>query len=155
LPWSVCWLSIAPPIDSLSSVPRSRKREAATRSPVQVPPPSRFGRSHAKYAIFAAHGCASARVDSRAPIVDGVLIAGHALTAINLSRRGEAGQTQRSLGRAFGILGSVTSDEPSPSPAGGAQGFLQRGIAVVAIAPLCQGLDSGEKVDERLRLGGA
>jgi tetratricopeptide (TPR) repeat protein len=33
----------------------------------------------------------------------------HALTAINLSRRGEAGQAQRSLGRAFDALGSVTT----------------------------------------------
>jgi tetratricopeptide (TPR) repeat protein len=33
----------------------------------------------------------------------------HALTAVNLSRRGEAGQAQRSLGRAFDALGSVTN----------------------------------------------
>ncbi len=33
----------------------------------------------------------------------------HALAAMNLSRRGEAGQAQRSLGRAFDALGSGTT----------------------------------------------
>ena len=33
----------------------------------------------------------------------------HALAAVNLSRRGEAGQAQRSLGRAFDALNSVTT----------------------------------------------
>jgi tetratricopeptide (TPR) repeat protein len=36
----------------------------------------------------------------------------HALTAINLSRRGEAGQAQRSLDRAFDALGSATTADP-------------------------------------------
>lgn len=46
---------------------------------------------------------ATARRDSR------VRGAFHALTAINLSRRGEAGQAQRSLGRSFDALDSVTT----------------------------------------------
>lgn len=46
---------------------------------------------------------ATARRDSR---VRGTF---HALTAINLSRRGEAGQAQRSLGRAFDAISSVTT----------------------------------------------
>ncbi|MGH7929000.1 MAG: hypothetical protein ACREQV_14520 [Candidatus Binatia bacterium] len=36
----------------------------------------------------------------------------HALAAMNLSRRGEAGQAQRSLGRAFDALGNVTAAGP-------------------------------------------
>jgi hypothetical protein len=37
----------------------------------------------------------------------------HALTAMNLSRRGEAGQAQRSLGRAFDTIHSVTTVGPT------------------------------------------
>ncbi len=50
---------------------------------------------------------ATARRDSR---VRGTF---HALAAINLSRRGEAGQAQRSLGRAFDAINSMTTAGPT------------------------------------------
>lgn len=47
----------------------------------------------------------------------------HALTAMNLSKRGEAGQAQRSLGRAFDALDSVTA-----TGLGGRWSFANRGF---------------------------
>jgi tetratricopeptide (TPR) repeat protein len=71
---------------------------------------------------------ATARRDSR------VRGAFHALTAVNLSRRGEAGQAQRSLGRALDALGSVTAAEPSERWSFANLGFVAASGASVSLA---------------------
>ncbi|MCA1604064.1 MAG: tetratricopeptide repeat protein [Acidobacteria bacterium] len=48
----------------------------------------------------------------------------HALTAMNLSRRGEAGQARRSLGRAFDALDSVTAADQGGRWSFANQGFV-------------------------------
>jgi tetratricopeptide (TPR) repeat protein len=58
----------------------------------------------------------------------------HALTAINLSRRGEAGQAQRSLGRAFDALGSVTTTRPTGRWSFANPGFVAASGASVSLA---------------------
>ncbi len=66
---------------------------------------ARLRRDYGQALVIARTGLASAtaRRDLR---VRGTF---HALAAMNLSRRGEAGQAQRSLSRAFDALGSVTA----------------------------------------------
>jgi tetratricopeptide (TPR) repeat protein len=71
---------------------------------------------------------ATARHDSR------VCGAFHALTAINLSRRGEAGQAQRSLGRAFEAIGNVTTAEPAERWTFASPGFVAASGASVSLA---------------------
>ncbi|MGH4008376.1 MAG: hypothetical protein ACRDTH_09540 [Pseudonocardiaceae bacterium] len=58
----------------------------------------------------------------------------HALTAINLSRRGEAGQAQRSLGRALDVLGSMTAAESVGRWSFASPGFLAACGASVSLA---------------------
>ncbi|MDQ3150835.1 MAG: hypothetical protein M3R63_03640 [Actinomycetota bacterium] len=58
----------------------------------------------------------------------------HALAAMNLSRRGEAGQAQRSLGRAFDALGSVTTAEPAERWSFANPGFVVASGASVSLA---------------------
>lgn len=57
----------------------------------------------------------------------------HALTAMNLSRRGEAGQAQRSLGRAFDALDSVTTAEPAGRWSFASPGFVAASGASVSL----------------------
>jgi tetratricopeptide (TPR) repeat protein len=71
---------------------------------------------------------AMARHDSR---VRGTF---HALTAMNASRRGETGQAQRSLGRAFDALGSVTTAEPIGRWSFASPGFVAASGASVWLA---------------------
>ncbi len=58
----------------------------------------------------------------------------HALTAINLSRRGEAGQAQRSLGRAFDALGGATTADPAERWSFANHGFVAAIGASVSLA---------------------
>lgn len=58
----------------------------------------------------------------------------HALTAINLSRRGEAGQAQRSLGRAFDALHSAPTTEPAGRWSFASPGFVAASGASVSLA---------------------
>ncbi|MGH3426829.1 MAG: hypothetical protein ACRDQZ_04575, partial [Mycobacteriales bacterium] len=58
----------------------------------------------------------------------------HALTAMNLSRRGEAGQAQRSLGRAVDALGSVTTAGPAGRWSFANPGFVAACGASISLA---------------------
>ena len=58
----------------------------------------------------------------------------HALTAINLSRRGEVGQAQRSLGRALDALGSVIIAESAGRWSFASPGFVAACGASVSLA---------------------
>ncbi len=58
----------------------------------------------------------------------------HALAAANLSKRGEAGQAQRSLGRAFDALGSVTTADPAGRWSFANPGFVAAIGASVSLA---------------------
>jgi tetratricopeptide (TPR) repeat protein len=71
---------------------------------------------------------ATARRDSR------VCGAFHALTAINLSRRGEAGQAQRSLGRAFDAICNVTAADPAERWTYASPGYVASSGASVSLA---------------------
>lgn len=58
----------------------------------------------------------------------------HALAATNLSKRGEAGQAQRSLGRAFDALGSATTASPAERWSFANHGFVAAIGASVSLA---------------------
>jgi tetratricopeptide (TPR) repeat protein len=58
----------------------------------------------------------------------------HALTAMNLSRRGEAGQAQRSLGRAFDALNSITTPGTGGRWSFANPGFVAASGASVSLA---------------------
>ncbi len=58
----------------------------------------------------------------------------HALAAVNLARRGEAGQAQRSLGRAFDALNSVTTADQTGRWSFANHGFVAAIGASVSLA---------------------
>ncbi len=83
------------------------------------------------HALAAARTGLASATARRDPRVRGAF---HALTAINLSRCGETGQAQRSLGRALDALGSITAAESAGRWSFASPGFVAACGASVSLA---------------------